>query len=167
MDSVTRRIQGHFREHETPPHPRLRSARAAYVGVDVQVLGEHVPAKFLIDTGADFTTLGPEDALAALGWSYLELDFADPATRLDLMGVGAGDASATIRDAMLTFTADNGEKMTMSVALAIARPDPATPAAHGNWLMPSLLGRDVLQHFDLRLSYHPPSVVLEEASLNG
>ena len=31
--------------------------------------------------------------------------------------------------------------------------------------MPSLLGRDVLQHFDLSLSYHPPSVALTEASV--
>ena len=28
------------------------------------------------------------------------------------------------------------------------------------WKLPSLLGRDVLQHFDLHLSYDPPTVSL-------
>ena len=115
----------------------------------------------LIDTGADITTLGPEDALAILGWSYLEMDFTDPTTRLDLTGVGS--AGATIRDALLTLITETQEQIEMPVILAIAEPDPRVPAAHGNWLMPSLLGRDVLQYFDLHLGYHPPSVVLEEA----
>ena len=33
--------------------------------------------------------------------------------------------------------------------------------------MPSLLGLDILHYFDLRLSYHPSSAVLEEASAGG
>ena len=165
MGPVSRRIVGKFREPAHPPHPALRPILAAYIVAEVAIDGDSASIGMLIDTGSDITTLGPEDALAILGWSYLETDFTDPATCLDLTGVGS--AGATIRDALVVFTDEAQQQLVVPVALAIAEPDPRVPGAHGNWLMPSLLGRDVLQYFDLRLSYHPPSVVLEEASAGG
>ena len=165
MGPVSRRIVGKLREPAHPPHPALRPIPAAYVDADVAIDGNSASIGMLIDTGSDITTLGPEDALAILGWSYLEIDFTDPTTHLDLTGVGS--AGATIRDALVVFTDEAQQQLVVPVILAIAEPDPRVPGAHGNWLMPSLLGRDVLQFFDLQLGYHPPSVVLEEASAGG
>lgn len=165
MGTVSRRIVGEFGERVHPPHPAVRPTPAAYVAANVEIDGKLASIKLLIDTGSDITTLGPEDALAILGWSYLEIDFTDPATRLDLTGVGS--AGATIRDALVIFTDEAQQRIVVPVTLAIAEPDPRVPAAHGNWLMPSLLGRDVLQFFNLYLGYHPPSVVLEEASASS
>ena len=35
--------------------------------------------------------------------------------------------------------------------ILIARPEPAEPGDHGNWRLPSLLGRDFLRHFRFEL----------------
>ncbi len=52
--------------------------------------------------------------------------------------------------------------MVITAAIGVAEPIPAVPGWHGNWVAPSVLGRDVLQRFDLRLGFHPPLGVLTE-----
>ena len=167
MGPVSRRVRGYFLDHDPSPHPQLRSIPAAYVKLDVEIDGASGSVRFLIDTGADFTTVSPQDCIRIFGWSYVELDFSDPAARIEMIGIGSADAGAVVRDALLTAAVDDGEDIKIFTSLGIVRPYPLTPAAHGNWLMPSLLGRDVLQYFDLHLGYHPPSVVLEEASASS
>ena len=120
----------------------------------------------MIDTGAEITTLGPRDSLTLLGRSYLTIDFSSiPGTR-EMIGIGQGSSRSFVTPTELTFFADDGSEIRITLGIAITEPVPPDPGAHGNWQMPSLLGRDVLQHFDLSLSYHPPSVALTEASVS-
>ena len=79
-----------------------------------------------------------------------------------MIGIGQGSSRSFVTPTELTFFADDGSQIRITLGIAITEPVPPDPGAHGNWRMPSLLGRDVLQHFDLSLSYHPPSVALTE-----
>ena len=124
--------------------------------------GRLVGVDFVIDSGADYSVLGPEDALDVFGPAYLSLDFADPDTSLELSGVGGGVTRLLLRELPLAFFADDGSRVAVTLILAIAEPSPPAPSDRGSWLLPSLLGRDILHHFDLRLSYHPPTVALIE-----
>ena len=54
---------------------------------------------FLIDTGADATTLSPPGALTVLGADYWDLDFANDPLRLEAVGAGQGDHPMIVRDA--------------------------------------------------------------------
>ena len=164
---MTRQVVTEWKSHGDPGHPRLLSVDALYVDVDVELAEGATSAKFLIDTGADVTTLGPESSRAVFGNGYEHPTFADRYPNIPLSGVGGDGATATIHDAVLTFYTTDGGTIEKRVVLTSARPSSGRSAGMGNSSMPNLLGRDVLQHFDLRLSYHPPSVVLEEASLNG
>ena len=162
---MTRHIRGVFRRHGQYQHPA--APLAAYVNV---VVGENDPPRsvdFMIDTGADFTTLAPRDTLRLLGRAYGNIDFGDPASSVESIGVGHAGARLIRISTQLQFTDDAGGHLTIEIPVAVAEPVPPQPGEHGNWLMPSLLGRDVLQYFDLRLSYHPPSAVLEEASASS
>ena len=141
-----------------------RATPAPYVDVGLGPGGRPQTVPFLIDTGADITTLGPRDALTLLGRAYLSMDFEPGRGRLEMIGVGREIARAVVTSAEATFYDDEGSEIRVTLPLAFAEPIPPDPGPHGNWQMPSLLGRDVLQHFDLSLSYHPPSVALTEAS---
>ena len=121
----------------------------------------------MIDTGADFTTLGPYDALTLLGRSYTSTDFAQVAGSIESVGIGRAGARLIMSPMQLRLSSDDGRYLPIVVTVAILEPVPSQPGRHGNWLMPSLLGRDILQHFDLHLSYHPPSVTLTEASTSS
>ena len=119
----------------------------------------------LIDTGADWTTLGPRDALTLLGRRYLDIDFDLAQGRVDLAGLGEGDTVAVISPMQIWLREINGDEFSVALQVAICEPSPNMPGLHGNWLIPSLLGRDILTHFDLALSYNPPAVSLTEAAL--
>ena len=156
---MTRRVPGYFHAQAATDGPP-----APYVNVDVGPAPEPWSIAFLIDTGAEITTLGPRDSLTLLGRSYLTIDFSSiPGTR-EMIGIGQGSSRSFITPTELTFFADDGSQIRITLGIAITEPVPPDPGAQGNWRMPSLLGRDVLQHFDLSLSYHPPSVTLTEAS---
>ena len=86
---------------------------------------------------------------------------------LEMIGVGSQIGRSVVTSAKATFYDDDGSEVRVTLPLALAEPVPPDPGTHGNWQMPSRLGRDVLQHFDLSLSYHPPSVALTEASASS
>ena len=157
-----RRIRGTYPHLTLPPHPSLPLTPAAAVSAQVMQGGRLIGVDFLIDTGADYTTLGPRSALQVLGPAYLSLDFADPDTSLEMSGVGGGVTRLLLRELPLAFFADDGSRVAVTLNLAIAEPSPPAPSDRGSWLLPSLLGRDILHHFDLLLSYHPPTVALIE-----
>ena len=75
-------IQGSYRNlgHNRPPAPYVR----AFVLLEGMATGEMVD--FLVDTGADTTTLHPRD-LQLLKVSHSILDFN---TRLTAIGIGGG-----------------------------------------------------------------------------
>lgn len=158
---MTRRISGFYRAHGPYHHPA--APLAPYVSVRISDRDDIPRVDLMIDTGADFTILAPRDASALLGESYADTDFARLAGDFESIGVSSAGARMIMSPMSLQFTDDAGGYIALTMPIAIAEPIPSQPGEHGNWLMPSLLGRDVLQFFNLYLGYHPPSVVLEEA----
>ena len=105
---------------------------------------------FLIDTGAEATVLHPADAQRFLGDDLQRIDFARDRYRAAGLGVGGG-ADRVARDATLTLRSVADETYAVEMPILIARPAPAEPGDHGNWRLPSLLGRDFLRHFRFEL----------------
>ena len=107
-------------------------------------------ARFLIDTGTDATVLHPTDAHSILGADLYTIDFDHDPRRTTGEGVG-GAAERVVRDAALTLQSEDRRLHPIETPILIARPTPAEPGEHGNWRLPSLLGRDFLRHFRLEL----------------
>ena len=105
---------------------------------------------FLIDTGADATVLHPADAQSLLGDGLHRIDFGSDPYRAAGLGVGGG-VERVVRDATLTLRSVGDETYATEMPILIARPTPAEPGDHGNWRLPSLLGRDFLRHFRFEL----------------
>ena len=140
----------------------LRSGGEPQMRIAVALNGERHPVLFMIDTGSPFTILSPNDALALLRRDYFALDFANDSRRIQIFGVGGSDNQLILRDARLTLDSDDLRQMEIEAPVLIAQPVPPAPGDHGNWRLPSLLGRDVLQRFRLELDYGGrPSVYLE------
>ena len=119
--------------------------------------------RFLIDTGADFTTLSPFATHRLLGNDYLNMDFSTLPGTLELQGIG-GVHLGIRTPAELLWRARDGAVFATLMHIVLVQPTPPTPGLHGNWTLPSLLGRDALRYFDLQLSYNPPTVTLLEAT---
>ncbi len=106
--------------------------------------------RFLIDTGTDATVLHPQDAKRILGDDLRRIDFdRDPRRTIGEGVVGA--VERVVRDAALTLQSEDRRLHPIEMPILIARPIPAEPGEHGNWRLPSLLGRDFLRHFRLEL----------------
>ena len=158
---MTRRVTGHFIEAvagDRSPHSLTPFVLVRFG------LGRLDPAiAMLVDTGADTTALGPRDALALLGRSYLDMDFDHGPGSIRVRGFGGGEGSALVSPMELWLRDTDGIDFPVLLNVAITKPSPAQPGDRGNWQLPSLLGRDILSHFDLALSYNPPAVSLTEA----
>lgn len=129
-------------------------------------VGERLPdnqVAFLFDTGADYSTLNPKDAHRLFGDAYLGMDFSAHPSRIEMVGIGDAPAYGFRTHADLAFRTDDDGDVQLAIPIVIAQPTPREPGRRGNWLIPSLLGRDILQYFDLALPYNPPSVALTEA----
>lgn len=103
---------------------------------------------FLVDTGARSTCLHSRDA-EFIGFPFDEL--RDP---FSIAGVGG--SQSYYREPALVVVNDSGVDRTFDITLSIARPQPPTasnPRPVVN-LLPSLLGRDVLNR--LRIDYDHP-----------
>lgn len=165
MDPLARRIPGSFQPHGLGAPSRVSVLPGPYLVADVNLAGEAIEVPFLFDTGADFTTLNPQDMIRIWGRRYLDMDFASDAD-IQLAGIGEQTAVGQFHEATLTFLDSERQPLAIPMTVVIAQPTPATPGLHGNWQIPSLLGRDILAHFDLELSYNPPSVTLTETAPN-
>lgn len=115
---------------------------------------EQVP--FMIDTGADFTIVAPRRTRELFG---TEIDYGAvlPSRRLPIAGVGPGTVDTIIQRVGLLMTDDEEAVLRFPQAMLFAIPQPDVA---GRWQVPSVLGRDVLSRFELRLSYDPPTVSL-------
>lgn len=107
----------------------------------------------LIDTGTESTTLFPRQALELFGSSFDQLDFDDPSRRILIGDVGGAFHAAIEEPIDLIFHDDGDAPSVASVRVLVVRPNPPERSdGGGNWDTPSLLGRDLLLHFDLHVS---------------
>lgn len=104
---------------------------------------------FLVDTGAINTCLHPRDA-ARIGFPFDEL--RDPFTM-----AGVGGSQSYYREPALVIVNDSDGERTFNITLSVTGPQlptPSNPRPVVN-LLPSLLGRDVLNR--LRVDYDYPA----------
>ena len=142
-------FRGVIRPSRRLPHG-IVSGGAPLLKVQLAVAGRRDDIWFLIDTGTDATVLHPADAQSLLAGDLQRIDFGSDPYRAAGLGVGGG-VDRVVRDAMLTLRSVDGEIYSMEMPILIARPMPAEPGDHGNWRLPSLLGRDFLRHFRFEL----------------
>ncbi len=102
--------------------------------------------QFCLDTGTDYTTLMPRDALA-MGIDHTQLD-----DEL-VLATSGGAASVFLEPAFVQFT-DLGASRAHTYRTMIAI---ATPSA-SIMRVPSLLGRDIINRW--RINYHPTAGAL-------
>jgi hypothetical protein len=105
---------------------------------------------FLVDTGATFTCLMPDDL------ARLEDDFGKVPSRssdISAQGIG-GTVSRWLTDAAIAFTHDSAEESLIELALSFI----VDPAATG---LPSLLGRDILYTANFAFNPVAQSVTLD------
>ena len=131
-------------------HHSMVSGGSPLAQIVVALDGRSREVSFLIDTGADATVLHPRDARRILARDLYTINFDADSRRVVGLGVGGG-ADRVVRDATLTLRSVGGEFYQMEMPILIARPAPAEPGDHGNWRLPSLLGRDFLRHFRFEL----------------
>ena len=143
------RFVGHVQATRSLRHAMV-SGGTPTIQIDVVAAAGAAEVAFLIDTGADATVLHPRDAHRILGDGLATIDFAADSRRAPGLGVG-GDADRVVRNATLTLRSVDGDPYSLDMPILIARPTPAEPGDHGNWRLPSLLGRDFLRHFRLEL----------------
>ena len=117
------------------------TVRAQVIGGAGQVSSE----QFLIDSGADRTVFSADLR------RRLEVPFAHPADGLLLMGIGGGSAFVLV-SAVLQLTRDDGRPINIRAEFA-AFTDPSSTDV-------SILGRDVLDNFDVILSRRRDEVLL-------
>ena len=143
------RFRGFVHPARSFPHS-IVSGGAAQIRVEVALSGRSHDVRFLIDTGTDATVLHPTDAQRILGVDLYAIDFDRDPFRAAGLGVG-GAVDRVVRDATLTLRSEDRRFYLIEMPILIARPTPAEPGDHGNWRLPSLLGRDFLRRFRLEL----------------
>jgi hypothetical protein len=104
-------------------------------------LGIRGDISFLVDTGADASLLSPLDA------QRLGVDFSKLEGDGETWGI-SGVSHNFIEEAVLVFAEPGTALYIYYIDLDIAVPDPNTPPD-----LPSLLGRDIIDHW--RMTYSP------------
>ena len=153
---MTRIIQGHFE----PGRPDLRfySLTAPFVASKVIHGGQLIEIDFLIDTGADSAVLGPQDAVSLFGIEQYQ-ELFERGQLISIAGVGRGVAIQQSLQILLFDTVGGSISFNHTITvMGLALDESGQPT---NWSMPSLLGRDILEHFCLNLCYRPPALELE------
>lgn len=131
-------IRGRFGRIGGPDAP-LAPLLTAELRLDGQP--EFAQIEFLVDTGADQTTIHPADARRLWG-GYSQHDFESDATVQVMRGIG-GTARFITRRVSVVFFEEDGEAVSGDFNLNIAE------SREDNRDLPSLLGRDILRHVRL------------------
>lgn len=131
--------------------------RRPYVtaGITIERLGVSATIEFLVDTGADYTTVhwGDRQLLVTeTGEALGDIAFADTITGL---GIAGRPVYYGIENAKLLFRTEEGEDYAVTLPVRIARDEIDS--------IPSLLGRDFLN--SVRLDFNMPAnaLVIERA----
>ena len=152
---MSRRFPGFFRGLGATSHPDLMVTSRPRIDVGVFLGKSRLRVPFLIDTGADLTILQPSHAGRVLRASGQPLPPTKPIDHLSISGIGSSAELAVVRRVGLLFVDDESDGYWFSQSILFADDTSGQP-----WRVPSILGRDVLQRFELNLSYDPPSVSL-------
>ena len=123
--------------------------------VRLQNSDDFVGLDFLIDTGADMTTIMPADALR-LWPDYLTHNWVTDPLATPIGGIG-GQVLVTPLATQIAFDEDFGGTTSANRNLSVVQWDPSM------LMFPSLLGRDIMSAFHLRIDYgvNPGFVGLE------
>ena len=143
------RFHGFVHPTSSLPHS-IVSGGAPMILARVSLGSQAMDVRFLIDTGTDATVLHPTDAQRILDDDWYRIDFDRDPRRTGGEGVG-GAVERVARDATLALQSEDRRLHPIAMPILIARPTPVEPGDHGNWRLPSLLGRDFLRHFRLEL----------------
>jgi hypothetical protein len=152
---MSRRFPGYLREVRARVHPDLVVTSRPRINVVVSFGRGRLRVPFLIDTGADFTILQPDDARQLLRLSQQGSAEPGGSDALTISGIGSSMEPTTVHRVGLRFIDDHSEAYWFPQSILFAD----HPSSR-RWNVPSVLGRDVLRRFDLNLSYDPPSVSL-------
>ncbi len=109
--------------------------------------------RFLIDTGADRTTLSPSDADAVFP-GYADLDWTRDPRLSEVRGVG-GMCRIIVRMGVIRLTDDRLGDIDWEGLIELIEPTADSRA------LPSLLGRDILDHFRLTVSRQESLISLD------
>lgn len=130
-----------------------------YFVVHIESSYFHGDVRFLADTGASITTLLDRDYL------LLRIPFtALEPLMLPVVGIGGSVRSFTIKNVKFTFNSDNGPyiiQQDLCIALHDLEKLPA-PEASRLMRLPSVLGRDILNRFNLSYNYKTGIIQLED-----
>ena len=109
--------------------------------------------EMLIDTGSEVSILYPDQGTALLGEHFERVVTRASAGREYVGGV-EGQLNRAIRIPVeMTFHDEEGVSFRFDTTILVAEPIFSDPDGdRGNWDTPSLLGRDLLLHFDLHVS---------------
>jgi hypothetical protein len=147
-------IKGNLRFTDLNPESLPVWVARPYIDAEIEIpiLSERQTFSFLVDTGADKTTLNVKDAITAIkkeGYRKLKKFCKE----LDTFGVG-GKACYYNVDAKIIFMHEDGAIEGFNLELWIARPARKGSRKLENQLrIPSLLGRDILCQFRMVMDY--------------
>lgn len=114
---------------------------------------------FLIDSGSDSTVLMPKDAFLLLGERLSELNFDDDRAVV-MSGIGEGEFRILPLDVRARLEDDTDSPLELAAQVWVAEPRPREESEVGNWLEPSIFGRDAIRPGDFELSYTNNTVTL-------
>lgn len=119
--------------------------------IDFPRLNVRAALSFLVDTGADLTTIMPSDGELALGLDYSQLKGSFPT-----VGFG-GNSNCFVESAIIAFTEPGVRVRFYLTEVLIARYNPDL------LILPSVLGRDILSQWDIRVApgRDPPLLEIE------
>lgn len=133
---------------------QMESFGRAFADALVSVGSSEWLTRFLIDTGADFTMLGADDAEDLLADEYFAIDFERDPLRIAVGGIG-GIMRCVAREADLAFRTEGGGEIDIRAPILISE---RVRLPGGRLAVTrSLLGRDILGRGALTLAWRLPA----------
>lgn len=153
---MTRLFSGRISRDGLRSHPELDQVGRPMINLVVALGQRREQVSFMIDTGADLTIVAPRRTKALFG---AEFDYHSVPSnrRLPIAGIGPETVDTIIQPVGVLMTDVDARVYRFSQNMLFAVP---RTGAAGVWRVPSVLGRDVLRRFELRLSYAPPTISL-------
>ena len=154
MVSVDLQIQGHFDDADI--YSRRAHLQPAPMVTGRITSGDASRAvEFQIDTGADTTTVCSRDAARIWGEDYLS-DSASAGDTIETVSGVSGPIGVVLRRVGLSMAPLNMPHRKLTLELEVVVLPPSTSGSVDR----SMLGRDILNLFDVQLSYPDGTVTL-------